>query len=265
MAEVDNVSLRITATAQQAIDTLKKLRSGLYDVEAGTQAVTEATEGSSDAAKDASKSVDELVSSYKKMGLTSLAKEMGVVQKSISRVDNLTASVKKSAEAAEYYDKRGNKGIATFIKELGEDPLQTEAMLRAEEAAQKAREALDKEAQKAFADGEKLVSKIAKDAKIAAEKEAADKQKALAAEVWEEYSAIADEMEDLAKEKAAAMEALAKEEAAHEIAAAKEAERIAKEVADSDRAYRELTNNAIIEDVRRREAAVAEALKQSQK
>lgn len=254
MAEVDNVSLRITATAQQAIDTLKKLRSGLYDVEASTQAVTEATEESSDAAIDASKSVDELVSSYKKMGLTSVAKEMGFVQKSIQRVDNLTASVKKSVEAAKYYDKRGNKGIATFIKELGEDPLRAEAMLRAEEAAQKAREALDKEAQKAFADGEKLVSKIARDAKIAAAQEAADKQKALAEEVWEEYSAIADEMEDLSKERTS-----------QETATAKESERIAKEVADSDRAYRELTNNAIIEDVRRREEAIAKINEQKAK
>lgn len=254
MPEVDNVSLRIDATAQQAIASLKKLRSGLFDVEAGTEDATNATKASAKAVATATKYVGNLAAAYKKMGLTSLAKEMKPIQQSAARVKGVAASIKDAAKAAEYFDKNGMSGMAAYVRELGNDPLKSEFALRANAEQQKQAMALQKEAAAEFANGEKLVAKIAENAKVNAAKEAASKQKEIAKDVFDDYKAIADEIEDLVNEKA-------KKEAE----ALKENERLAKISADSDRAYRELTNNAIVEAVRKREAEISAIRKQTEK
>lgn len=132
MPDIDDVSLRIEATAQQAIATIKKLRGGLYDVKTSTDAATNSTNASAKAVNSAANSVSKLASAYRKMGLTSLSKEMGSVAQAANRIKGVTKSIKDATKAAEFFDKNGKSGIAEAIRGLGADPVGAERALREE-------------------------------------------------------------------------------------------------------------------------------------
>ena len=183
------------------------------------------------------KGIKGVTTDLKNMGLDRAAKQFANIAKKANFGASIESTKKNILSLADAAEKAGDKTTAALLRS------------NADPAAYEKQQAIAEE----FAEGEKLIAKLAEKAKVEAAKEAADKQKALVQETFEEYSTIADEIEDLLDEKAK------KEEEA-----AKEAAEAAKIAAESEKAAREITNNAIIEDVRRREAVIAEIEKRRQ-
>lgn len=248
MATVETLNIDVKASVDKAVRSFTRVKGSLSSVSGESKTTTKSVKDTALAFEATAEGVAKATRKLKEAGFKETAKEFQATQKHIQAMNmkEWSAAVSKMADD---FDAMGNKSAANFFRQRS-NPLAHEQELVRISKEQAAVEDLQKEAAQAFADGEKLIQKIS-DAntakKLAGQKVSANIEKEIAAK----SASVRTQIVNAAQKR--------------ERDAIKETARVAKECADSDRAYRELTNNAIIKSVKDREAEVAKATKQKEK
>ena len=248
MATVETLNIDVKASVDKAVRSFTRVKGSLSSVSGESKTTTKSVKDTALAFEATAEGVAKATRKLKEAGFKETAKEFQATQKHIQAMNmkEWSAAVSKMADD---FEAMGNKSAANFFRQRS-NPLAHEQELVRISKEQAAVEDLQKEAAQAFADGEKLIQKIS-DAntakKLAGQKASASIEKEIATKSASVRTQIVNAAQKRERE------------------AIKETARVAKECADSDRAYRELTNNAIIKSVKDREAEVAKATKQKEK